>query len=385
LKFPSDLTGKSVLDVGSASGWNSFEAEKRGASVTALDYIEYAEFVAAKQSFHSQIDYIIDEVDNIDPERIGRFDFTLFLGVLYHLRHPLLGLERICSVTLESAFIESYVTDSSNKPSDVSSMNFYEIDELGGQIDNWWGPTTKCLLAMCRSAGFVRVNLLYNIDGRAGVIAHRKWEDVAVSSSVKAPFLVSAVNNRDHKKAFCVGKDEYLCLYFRFDGELLREDVQIEVSQFAAEALVLVRHSPSEWQANTRVPPGLPVGIHKVKIRKIAGPYSRAVEISIHNQSTRSCVPSMERANRPPKSFSPSLKSRFDIDMYRVVNSYDSSNEFIGRKSERLSVYFRVEQKDLDETNVFVYCDDKPLEEIVLNNIGDGDWQVNGIRQTKHR
>ena len=35
-------------------------------------------------------------------------------------------------------------------------MEFYETDELGGQIDNWCGPTVECLMAMTRAGGFPR-------------------------------------------------------------------------------------------------------------------------------------------------------------------------------------------------------------------------------------
>ena len=157
--LPQDLRGMRVLDIGAASGWNSFECERRGAEVVAVDYVEYDEFTAVKRLRESKLEYVIAEMEEITPERFGRFDYVLFFGVLYHLRHPLLGLERVCSVTRGLALVESMVIDTEPSP-DRCFLEFYETDEWGGQIDNWFGPTTQCLMAMTRSAGFPRLDLV---------------------------------------------------------------------------------------------------------------------------------------------------------------------------------------------------------------------------------
>ena len=86
--LPQDLRGKRVLDIGAASGWNSFECERRGADVVAADYVEYEEFTAVKRLRDSKVEYAITEMEEVTPERFGRFDYVLFFGVLYHLRHP---------------------------------------------------------------------------------------------------------------------------------------------------------------------------------------------------------------------------------------------------------------------------------------------------------
>ncbi|HEX4592810.1 MAG TPA: DUF1698 domain-containing protein, partial [Bryobacteraceae bacterium] len=88
--IPQDLHGKRVLDVGAASGWNSFEMERRGADVVAVDCVEFEEFHMAHKLLGSKVDYRILDVDELTPKSIGRFDYVLFFGVLYHLRHPLL-------------------------------------------------------------------------------------------------------------------------------------------------------------------------------------------------------------------------------------------------------------------------------------------------------
>jgi len=103
--LPQDLRGKRVLDIGAASGWNSFECERRGAEVVAVDYVEYDELLAVKRLRGSRLEYVIAEMEEITPERFGLFDYVLFFGVFYHLRHPLLGLENVCSVTRGVAFV----------------------------------------------------------------------------------------------------------------------------------------------------------------------------------------------------------------------------------------------------------------------------------------
>ena len=113
---------------------------------------------------------------------LGKFDIVFFLGVLYHVRHPLLALEIVCALTRDVAIVDSFVTDPDDwqeHTDDIPTMEFYELDELGNQFDNWVGPTVPCLLAMCRAAGFARVELLGTGDHHAVVACHRKWEPAA--------------------------------------------------------------------------------------------------------------------------------------------------------------------------------------------------------------
>ena len=60
--------------------------------------------------------------------------------------------------------MESFVTDANTwreHQDEVPTMEFYETDELGNQLDNWIGPSVSCLMAMCRAAGFARVEFLH--------------------------------------------------------------------------------------------------------------------------------------------------------------------------------------------------------------------------------
>jgi SAM-dependent methyltransferase len=91
--LPGDLTGKTVLDVGCNAGFYAFEMKRRGAAhVVAVDsdprYLAQAR-LAAEVLGHDI------ELRELDVYRVGelgaRFDLVIFMGVLYHLRHPLLS------------------------------------------------------------------------------------------------------------------------------------------------------------------------------------------------------------------------------------------------------------------------------------------------------
>src|ERR1700689_1521816 len=100
-QFPiaENLTGKRVLDIGAWDGWFSFEMERRGAEVLAIDATPHERFRIAHELLGSKVEYRIDDVYSLSPDKIGRFDIVLFLGVLYHLKHPMLALDRVCELS----------------------------------------------------------------------------------------------------------------------------------------------------------------------------------------------------------------------------------------------------------------------------------------------
>ena len=170
LDLPLNLDGKKLLDVGCWDGFYAFEAERRGARVVATDSWTPANFLEAHRALKSNVEFHELSVYETTRDRLGSFDIVLFLGVLYHLRHPLLALERICELTRDVAIIESHAID--NLAGTLHPiMEFYETNELGGQYDNWWGPTVACLEAMIRSAGFVRTLVLKREPSRVTVKA----------------------------------------------------------------------------------------------------------------------------------------------------------------------------------------------------------------------
>jgi len=195
LELP-DLRGKTVLDVGAWDGYFAFEAERRGAArVVALDHYVWsmdlprqqqywadcmaagaapapyhtlpelwkpdqlpgkAGFDTAHRCRNSKVEAVVGDFMTVDLDRLGTFDVVLFLGVLYHLRHPLLGLERLARITRELLVIE---TEAVAVPGfeHHGFCEFFESNELNGDVSNWWAPNRRAVVAMCRAAGFGRV------------------------------------------------------------------------------------------------------------------------------------------------------------------------------------------------------------------------------------
>lgn len=274
--IPDNLTGKRVLDIGAWDGWFSFELERRGADVVAVDNVESANFLYLHRELRSKIDYRIMDVYELTPEKLGQFDIVLFLGVLYHLKHPLLALERICALTREFAAVGSYTSPDSGPP----TMEFYENDELGGQFDNWVGPNPACLLAMCRTAGFARVDLLDIMEHGTSVGCYRHFLQPASTDSA-APVLDACVHTTRLGIDYSSRRDDYASCWFRCDAAILdRDSVQIRVGPFDALPVSVGKYGES-WQANFKIPPGLEPGWHQARVRMTSTPWSGPVRIAV--------------------------------------------------------------------------------------------------------
>lgn len=170
LGLPEDCSGMRVLDIGARDGFFSFELERRGADVTAFDYVpaEQTGFAAASRLLRSQVEYVVGNVYDLSRERLGAFDLVLFLGVLYHLRDPLLALDRIWDVcrdrlvvetqTLDEAFVDPVggtrrLVEVAPGLSEAAIAQFYP-HELDGDETSWWSPNATCLRALLTAAGF---------------------------------------------------------------------------------------------------------------------------------------------------------------------------------------------------------------------------------------
>ena len=114
--IPSDLRGKRVLDIGAWDGWYSFEMERRGAEVMAIDCWDNPRFREMHEILGSRVDYRQYDIYELTPDLMGRFDIVLFLGVLYHLKHPLLALERVCALTTDLAAVDSFILREEHRP-----------------------------------------------------------------------------------------------------------------------------------------------------------------------------------------------------------------------------------------------------------------------------
>jgi tRNA (mo5U34)-methyltransferase len=283
--IPADLHGKRVLDIGAWDGWFAFEAEKRGAAVTAIDCVDVPNFHRVHRTLSSKVDYrVVDLYDALEAG-LGAFDYIFFLGVLYHVRHPLLALEIVCRLTTGVAMVDSFVTDGDTwreHADEIPAMEFYETTELGELLDNWFGPSVSCLLGMCRSAGFPRVELLSVTDSHALVACFRRWEPPPATSSKPAPELLAAQNSRGLGVNFQGKRDEYICCWFNSDASAIRrEDLRLEVGGFGSPALFVRREEGRRWQANFLAPPGLAPGWNPVRLRLADTGFGDSLRIAV--------------------------------------------------------------------------------------------------------
>jgi tRNA (mo5U34)-methyltransferase len=167
LHMPEDLSGSTVLDIGSWDGFFAFEAERRGASrVLATDSFCWSGagwgtkdgFNLARNILNSKVEDMEIDVMELSPEKVGTFDLVMCLGVLYHMRNPLLALERIFSVTKRQLILDTHVDCvMTNRP----MIAFYPGNELNNDPTNWCGPNRAAVEAMLKTVGFSRVEMVH--------------------------------------------------------------------------------------------------------------------------------------------------------------------------------------------------------------------------------
>lgn len=184
IKMPEDLTGKTVLDVGAWDGYFSFVAEKRGASqVLAIDKTAWAEsklwdprknefiehsgkegFDTAARSLNSKVESKEFDIEKEDWSELGKFDITICLGIIYHMKDPFLIIRKLAEVTKEMLVLETHIENVIELP----CMFFYPTNELNNDESNWWGPNVHGVIKMLEAAGFKKVKLA-NLNGPRGV------------------------------------------------------------------------------------------------------------------------------------------------------------------------------------------------------------------------
>ncbi|MBV8843170.1 MAG: TIGR04290 family methyltransferase [Bryobacterales bacterium] len=170
--IPNDLRGKTVLDVGCNAGFYSIEMKRRGADrVLGIDsdagYLEQARFAA--EVCGADIEFRLVDVYSVADLK-EQFDLVLFMGVLYHLRHPLLALDLLHDHVVKDVMVfQSLLRGAKNAPRIAENYPFTEtgvFEKLGYPVmhfvehryaddpTNWWFPNRACVEAMLRSSGF---------------------------------------------------------------------------------------------------------------------------------------------------------------------------------------------------------------------------------------
>jgi tRNA (mo5U34)-methyltransferase len=167
--LPDDLTGWSALDIGCNAGFYSFELARRGADVVGIDadehYLRQARW--ARERYDVAVEFRRQTVYDLARSHED-FDLVLFLGVLYHLRHPLLALDAVARRTSRLLVLQTLTLpgpDARPPPADVA---YEERERLADRAwpraafverrfaddpTNWWVPGASAVEAMARSAG----------------------------------------------------------------------------------------------------------------------------------------------------------------------------------------------------------------------------------------
>jgi len=167
---PADLHGKTVLDIGCNGGFYSFELKRRGAAhVLGVDhdpaYLAQARF--AREQLGLDVEFVQGDVYDIDRLVGGQqFDVVVFMGVLYHLRHPLYALERVAGLVRGRLLFQSMERGAWEGMEPAPDYPFSERDvffderfprlyfiehKYAGDATNWWIPNAACTQALLRS------------------------------------------------------------------------------------------------------------------------------------------------------------------------------------------------------------------------------------------
>lgn len=166
--FRFGVQGKTVVDIGAWDGYFSLEAARRGAKrVLATDHFcwtgpgwgKKAAFELAREATGLPVDdYDVDPME-ITSAKLGKFDVALFLGVLYHLKHPLYVLERLAEVVREYAVIETHLA---HQDVEKPCLAFYPGKELNDDDSNWFSPNVPAVYGMLKTVGFNRIEFVHH-------------------------------------------------------------------------------------------------------------------------------------------------------------------------------------------------------------------------------
>ena len=152
---PADLSGQRILDIGSADGFYTLEFARRGAlEVVAVDaWAKHVNRVTWLGEYFGlgNITPVLGRIEELDVRKIGRFDAVFMLGLLYHLKDPLAGLEAVSELS-DVLYLETIsIFD------DANPYLYLKPPQAGVHSVAKWIPTTRCIRDMLGTVGFTRV------------------------------------------------------------------------------------------------------------------------------------------------------------------------------------------------------------------------------------
>ena len=169
--LPADLRGCRALDIGCNAGFYTFELARRGAHVLAIDHDERYLAQAEWARRQLELEHLVDlrRMDVYDLARLpGTFDLVLFMGVLYHLRHPLLALDLVAEHVGGTLVLQTLTLPGDERhvaPPHVAFDQLHRLREpgwptmafvehhLADDPTNWWVPSATAVEAMVRTTG----------------------------------------------------------------------------------------------------------------------------------------------------------------------------------------------------------------------------------------
>jgi tRNA (mo5U34)-methyltransferase len=195
--FPEDMSGMTVLDVGSATGFFAFEFERRGARVVSMElpslrdldrfpgqsvesslrkienmmhksepyterdlywYLLEGPFRYCREKLGSKVERCYSTVYDITLERTGvreGFDLVFIGDVLIHTLYPLKALAALAPLCRGQLVLAGVLPEGPQEPPAMVYIGGAdaENDEVA-----WWHPNLSCLMQMLQKLGFAEVD-----------------------------------------------------------------------------------------------------------------------------------------------------------------------------------------------------------------------------------
>ncbi len=204
--LPEDLSGWRALDIGCNAGFYSIELARRGAIVTGIDldphYLKQAHWAVSQYGLTDRVTFRRMQVYDLarDPEQ---FDLILFLGVFYHLRYPLLGLDLVAKKVRKLLVFQTLSLPGDDVIDETQDMKIEDREvmnapgwpkmafiehRLAGDPTNWWAPNRAAVEAMLRSSGL-------QVTGHPGheiYLCSPRISNVSLENNMKEAELLSA-------------------------------------------------------------------------------------------------------------------------------------------------------------------------------------------------
>ena len=213
-RFPEDMRGMTVLDVGSATGFFAFEFEKRGAQVLSVElpslehldrlpwqsveqmvekiehmlssngpgphdagrplspqelYFRLLEgpFEFCRKRLHSKVERCFATVYDLAEVLKGRQFDLVFLGdILVHTLYPLRALAAVAPLCRGKLVLAQVLPESLGP---LPAMLYVGGEEPDQDEISWWWPNKTCFQQMLRKTGFRQVE---EVGHHSGVLQH---------------------------------------------------------------------------------------------------------------------------------------------------------------------------------------------------------------------